>query len=129
MRSASRPWWQQATALVSLSASGAVTGFSFAPRAPAGPASPASMPIRLLALEQAARSSPADDATLRAAIVNVQVLPPDGAEQDPCRDGEDHLAAGQHRRCRPRPVVRGLRQPDAGACRPGNWPAQLGDRR
>ncbi len=71
MRPASRPWWKQATALVSLSASGAVTGFSFAPRAPAGPASPASMPIRLLALEQAARPSPADDATLRAAIVNV----------------------------------------------------------
>ena len=32
---ASKPWWQQATALVSLSASGAVTGFSFVPKAAA----------------------------------------------------------------------------------------------
>ena len=31
MPSASKPWWQQATALVSLGAGGAITGFSFVP--------------------------------------------------------------------------------------------------
>ena len=32
MPSASKPWWQQATALVSLGAGGAVTGLSFVPQ-------------------------------------------------------------------------------------------------
>ena len=35
MTTPKRPWWQQATALVSLSAGGAVTGFAFAPKAAA----------------------------------------------------------------------------------------------
>ncbi|MBO0816842.1 MAG: hypothetical protein J2P30_17085, partial [Actinobacteria bacterium] len=76
MRPASKPWWQQATALVSLSAGGAVTGFSFAPATPAHLASPAGMPIRLMALEHAAQRSAGTggetaDAALRSAIVNV----------------------------------------------------------
>src|SRR5271170_5146059 len=71
MVSASRPRWQQMTALVSLSASGTITGFSFVPSAPADLTSPASMPIRLMALERSATAAPANDATLRSAIVNV----------------------------------------------------------
>ena len=76
MRPARKPWWQQATALVSLSAGGAVTGFSFAPATPAHLASPAGMPIRLMALEHAAQQSASPDAgtadaALRSAIVNV----------------------------------------------------------
>jgi len=70
-----KPWWQQATALVTVSTSGAITGFSFAPAA-AAKTTPASVPLHLLALEQAAQpgtagKTPASDAQLRAAIVNV----------------------------------------------------------
>jgi flagellum-specific peptidoglycan hydrolase FlgJ len=59
------------TALVSLSAGGAITGFSFVPGTPAEHSSPASIPVRLLALQQRARPGAADDAALRSAIVNV----------------------------------------------------------
>jgi flagellum-specific peptidoglycan hydrolase FlgJ len=69
---ATRPRWQQMTALVSLSASGTITGFSFVPNTAADLTSPASMPIRLMALEQSATTTaPASDAALRSAIVNV----------------------------------------------------------
>ena len=71
MISASKPRWQQVTALVSLGASGTITGFSFVPASPAELTSPASMPIRLTALERSSQAAPADDATLRSAIVNV----------------------------------------------------------
>ena len=71
MLSAGRPRWQQVTALVSLTAGGAITGFSFVPRAAADLASPTGMPIRLLALHQSAKQPAADDALLRSAIVNV----------------------------------------------------------
>jgi len=71
VHSAGRPWWQQATALVSLGAGGAITGFSFAPGAAADVASPTSMPVHLMALERAAQPAPADDVMLRTAIVNV----------------------------------------------------------
>ena len=71
MPSASKPWWQQATALVSLGAGGAVTGFSFVPRPAADLTSPASLPVHLMALEQSARPAAADDGALRSAIVNV----------------------------------------------------------
>jgi flagellum-specific peptidoglycan hydrolase FlgJ len=71
MHPAKRPWWQQATALVSLSATGAITGFSFAPKAAADVRSPSNLQIRLLALRQAAKPAAVDDATLRSAIVNV----------------------------------------------------------
>jgi Mannosyl-glycoprotein endo-beta-N-acetylglucosaminidase len=67
----SKPRWQQVTALVSLGASGTITGFSFVPSAHADLTSPTSMPIRLMALERSAAAAPADDATLRSAIVNV----------------------------------------------------------
>jgi flagellum-specific peptidoglycan hydrolase FlgJ len=71
MQPITRPWWEQVTALVSLSVSGALTGFSFVPKAPAELKSPSGMPIHLLALEKAAKPAQADDAALRSAIINV----------------------------------------------------------
>ena len=71
MQPISRPWWEQVTALVSLSVSGALTGFSFVPKAPAELKSPSGMPIHLLALEKAAKPSQADEPALRSAIINV----------------------------------------------------------
>jgi flagellum-specific peptidoglycan hydrolase FlgJ len=69
---ASTPWWQQATALVSLTAGGAITGFSFVPQATVDFSSPTSLPVNLLALQHSVRqAAPASDATLRTAIVNV----------------------------------------------------------
>jgi flagellum-specific peptidoglycan hydrolase FlgJ len=62
------------TALVSLSAGGAITGFSFVPKAAAEFSSPTSMPLNLVALQQSARTAqtaPGSDAMLRTAIVNV----------------------------------------------------------
>jgi flagellum-specific peptidoglycan hydrolase FlgJ len=75
MSTASKPWWQQATALVTVSASGVITGFNFAPAA-AALTTPTSVPLHQLALEQAAQpdtagQAPASDAQLRTAIVNV----------------------------------------------------------
>ena len=75
MSTVRKAWWQQATALVTVSAGGVITGFNFAPGA-ATLTTPASVPLHQLALEQAARSDPAgtataSDAQLRAAIVNV----------------------------------------------------------
>ncbi|MBV9379103.1 MAG: hypothetical protein JO242_00325, partial [Streptosporangiaceae bacterium] len=71
MNSARKPWWQQATALVSISTGGAITGLSFAPGTPADLTSPASMPLHLLALDKAAQPPENADAALRSAIVNV----------------------------------------------------------
>ena len=71
MPRASTPWWQQATALVSLSAGGAITGFSFVPKAAVDFSSPTSLPVNLLALQHSVRQAPASDAALRTAIVNV----------------------------------------------------------
>jgi flagellum-specific peptidoglycan hydrolase FlgJ len=67
--------WQQATALVTVSAGGVITGFNFVPGA-ATLTTPASVPLHQLALEQAAQpdtagKATASDAQLRAAIVNV----------------------------------------------------------
>jgi flagellum-specific peptidoglycan hydrolase FlgJ len=64
-------------ALVSLSAGGAITGFSFVPKAAADFSSPTSLPLNLVALQQAVqppqagRQAPDHDAMLRAAIVHV----------------------------------------------------------
>ena len=75
MSIARKPWWQQATALVTVSAGGVITGFNFVPGA-ATLTTPASVPLHQLALEQAAQPDTAgkattSDAQLRAAIVNV----------------------------------------------------------
>ena len=85
MRSVRKPWWQQATALVTVSTGGVLTGFNFVPGAAVTMTSPTSVPLHLLALEQAARpgtlgdlavggdsaGQATSDAQLRAAIVNV----------------------------------------------------------
>ena len=72
MQPASKPRWQQMTALVSLGTGGAMTGFSLIPGSTAADlASPASAHIRLLAHQQAAQPAAADEAPLRSAIVNV----------------------------------------------------------
>src|ERR1700727_2438204 len=67
--------WQQATALVTVSAGGVITGVNFVPGA-APLTTPASVPLHQLALEQAAQpdtagKATASDAQLRSAIVNV----------------------------------------------------------
>ena len=71
MPSANRPWWQQATALVSLGAGGAITGLSFVPQPAAELTSPSGMPIGLMALQQSAGPTQADNAALRSAITSV----------------------------------------------------------
>ena len=86
MHSAKKPWWQQATALVTVTTGGMITGFNFVPGAAEAMTSPTSVPLHLLALEQAGRpgaamnaraigGDSADAATgnalLRSAIVNV----------------------------------------------------------
>ncbi|HWG12311.1 MAG TPA: hypothetical protein VG268_03460, partial [Streptosporangiaceae bacterium] len=75
MSSPRKPWWQQATALVSLGTGGAITGFAFAHGSPAQLASPASVPVTLTALDQAAQpaatQAPSDESVVRTAIVKV----------------------------------------------------------
>ncbi len=61
--------WQQATALVSISTAGAVTGLSFAHGSVADLTSPAGVPVKLLAMDKPARSPAAADSALRSAIV------------------------------------------------------------
>jgi flagellum-specific peptidoglycan hydrolase FlgJ len=86
MNLAKKPWWQQATALVTVTTGGVITGFNFVPGAAATMTTPTSVPLHLLALEQAGQpggamnaraigGDSADAATgnalLRSAIVNV----------------------------------------------------------
>ncbi len=72
MPPASRPQWQQATALITIGAGGIATGISFLPKAPADLTSPASVPpVTLLALEHASGPAVGSDAMLRAAIVHI----------------------------------------------------------
>ena len=71
MHSVRKPWWQQATALVTVSTGGVITGFTFVPGAAAAMTSPSSVPLHLLALEKAAKPAGAGDDKLRSAIVNV----------------------------------------------------------
>src|SRR5260370_8738623 len=72
MRPASKPAWQQMTALLSSSTSGAMAGFSLIPgTAAADLTSPAGTQVRLMALRPPSRPAPAGDAALRSAIVNV----------------------------------------------------------
>ncbi|MGD0699879.1 MAG: glycoside hydrolase family 73 protein [Trebonia sp.] len=86
MHSVRKPWWQQATALVTVTTGGMITGFNFVPGAAEAMTSPTSVPLHLLALERAGHpgaamnartvgGDSADAATgnalLRSAIVNV----------------------------------------------------------
>jgi flagellum-specific peptidoglycan hydrolase FlgJ len=70
MTTASKPWWQQATALVSLSASGTITGFSVTPHSPADMPKASPAQIRLLALRQMAKPASTAEVTFRSAIVD-----------------------------------------------------------
>ena len=69
--SVKRPTWQQATALVSLSTCGAMTGFTFAHGTVADVTSPTSMPVHLMALDKPAPPTSSSDSALRSAIVSV----------------------------------------------------------
>jgi flagellum-specific peptidoglycan hydrolase FlgJ len=71
-----KPWWQQATALVTVSASGVITGLNFVPGTAQTATSPAAVPLHLLALDRAPKAAApgataAGDAQVRAAVVNV----------------------------------------------------------
>src|SRR5579875_5971 len=66
-----RRTWQKMTALVSLGASGTVAGFSLVPKTLPELTSPASVPVGLMALQQAVGQHPGSDEMLRAAIVHV----------------------------------------------------------
>jgi flagellum-specific peptidoglycan hydrolase FlgJ len=69
VQAARKTRWQQATALVSLSTCGAMTGLAFAHGTVADLTSPTSMPVKLMALTKPATSGAAGDTALRAAIV------------------------------------------------------------
>jgi hypothetical protein len=69
-----KPWWQQATALVTVTTGGVITGLSFVPGPTAAASTaPSGVPLHLLALDQAAKpgAAAAGDAQVRAAVVNV----------------------------------------------------------
>ena len=70
MNTATKQRWQQATALVSLSTAGAMTGIAFAHGTAADLTSPASMPAHLLAFKKPAGPAASGDAALRSAIVS-----------------------------------------------------------
>ena len=62
MQPVRKPTWQQATALVSLSTCGAMTGFAFAHGTVGEMTSPTRMPVHLLALEKPAKPAPVQSA-------------------------------------------------------------------
>ena len=75
-----KPTWQQATALVSLSTCGAMTGFAFAHGTIGEMTSPTRIPVNLMALKKAAvpaaasqpsRAMSASEKAMRAAVVKV----------------------------------------------------------
>src|SRR5690348_8542133 len=77
---ARKPTWQQATALVSLSTCGAMTGFAFAHGTVGEMTSPTRIPVNLMALKKAAipaassqpsRAMSASEKAMRAAVVKV----------------------------------------------------------
>jgi flagellum-specific peptidoglycan hydrolase FlgJ len=69
-----KPTWQQATALVSLSTCGAMTGFAFAHGTVDEMTSPTRMPVKLMAVNKPAKPAKPEqtgDSALRSAIVKV----------------------------------------------------------
>ena len=66
-----KPTWQQATALVSLSTCGAMTGFAFAHGSVDDMTSPTRMPVHLVAVSEPDRPAATADGALRSAIVDV----------------------------------------------------------
>ena len=65
--------WRRATALVTVTTGGVITGLNFVPGTAAAATAPAAVPLHLLALEQTTQpaATAAGDAQVRAAIVNV----------------------------------------------------------
>ncbi len=145
MHSVKKPWWQQATALVTVTTGGVIAGFNFVPGAAETMTSPTSVPLHLLALEQAGQpgaamnaravgGDSADAATgntlLRSAIVNVAKYYLQLAQtRTPAQTGGADLGQHQPERRRPRAVLRRLRQPHPRTGRAGGRPAELGQRR
>ena len=71
MRSARKAGWQQATALVSLSTCGAMTGLSLAHGTVGDMTSPTSLPVHVLDFSRVVRPAAVDGGSLRSAIVKV----------------------------------------------------------
>ncbi len=69
MQSTRKPRWQQATALISLSTAGAMTGLAFTHGSASDLTSPSSVPVKLLAATSKASPAATGDAALRASIV------------------------------------------------------------
>jgi flagellum-specific peptidoglycan hydrolase FlgJ len=69
--SRAKPTWQQATALVSLSTCGAMTGFAFAHGTVDEMTSPTRMPVKLMALDKPDKPEQTGESALRSAIVKV----------------------------------------------------------
>ena len=102
MQSTRKARWQQATALVSLSTAGAMTGLSVAHGTAADLTSPSSIPVKLLASSRPATPAAPSDRALRSAIVKAaqyylrlaQSRPPSEMEaliwQNDSTDGVDH---------------------------------------
>jgi flagellum-specific peptidoglycan hydrolase FlgJ len=65
--------WRRATALVTVTTGGVITGLNFVPGTAAAATAPAAVPLHLLALDQTTRpaTTAAGDGQVRAAIVNV----------------------------------------------------------
>ena len=132
MHSVRKPWWQQATALVTVSTGGVITGFNFVPGAAATMTSPsqrAAAPARAGAGGQARPGGTGDAQAPAGDRQRGRLLPSARANQDPGPDGGADLGQGQRGWRRPRPVVRRVRQPDPRTGRPGGRAAKLGQRR
>jgi len=71
VRTARKAGWQQATALVSLSTCGAMTGFSLAHGTVGDMTSPTSLPVHVLDFSRVVRPTGADSGSLGSAIVKV----------------------------------------------------------
>ena len=98
--------------------------------------SPTSVPLHLLAFEQARTAAAGPRRRHRRATARCArpsstspITTSDGADQDSGPDGGADLAGRQPGRRRPRRIVRGLRQPHPGTGRAGRRPAELGHRR
>jgi flagellum-specific peptidoglycan hydrolase FlgJ len=65
--------WRRATALVTVTTGGVITGLNFVPGTAAAATAPGAVPLHLLALEQTTKTADtaAGDAQVRAAVVNV----------------------------------------------------------
>ena len=144
MRSARKPWWQQATALVTVSDWRRDNRAQLRPRGghdddladqratpPARPG--AGGAARHVHRPGGRRGQRGRRDERRAAAggdrQRGRVLPAARQDQDARPDGGADLGQHQHQRRRPRPVVRRVRQPHARARRAGGRPAELGHRR